>query len=283
VLMALAAPTVIAAIPPKRRGVAGGVIFTGVGLGIAASGTLVPLLIRWGLFETWIGLGGLALVLTALSWTAWPTNPTPKLGSESSGRPNRSSIGLQALYLEYALNAVGLVPHMVFLVDYVARDLGRGIHAGSLCWIIFGMGAVIGPLISGHIGDRIGFRAALRWALLIQAVAVAVVLVPSGAVLLVSSFIVGAFVPGIVAITIGRTRELIGNDPNAQTAAWGYCTTAFAIGQGVAAYAFSYIFSHVENAYPILFMFASVALVVALSIDFAANLITSARAYRGRG
>src|SRR5215831_15898686 len=89
-----------------RRGVAGGVIFTGVGLGIAASGSLVPLLIRWGLFETWIGLGGLALVLTALSWTAWPANPTPKLGSESSGRPNRSSIGLQALYLEYALNAV---------------------------------------------------------------------------------------------------------------------------------------------------------------------------------
>src|SRR4051795_6438939 len=46
VLMALAAPTVITAIPPGRRGVAGGAIFTGVGLGIAASGTLVPLLLR---------------------------------------------------------------------------------------------------------------------------------------------------------------------------------------------------------------------------------------------
>src|SRR5215469_159719 len=282
VLMALAAPTVIAAIPPKRRGVAGGVIFTGVGLGIAASGTLVPLLIRWGLFETWIGFGGLALVLTALSWTAWPANPTLNLGSDSSGRPNRSSIGLQALYLEYALNAVGLVPHMVFLVDYVARDLGRGIHAGSLCWITFGMGAVIGPLISGHIGDRIGFRATLRWALLIQAVAVAVVLIATRPILLVSSFIIGAFVPGIVAITIGRTRELIRNDPDAQTGAWGYCTTAFAIGQGAAAYAFSYIYSHVGNAYPVLFVSASMALVVALSIDFAANVITSARAYHGR-
>ena len=221
-------------------------------------------------------------MLTALSWTAWPANPTLNPGSESSKRPNRSNIGLQALYLEYALNAVGLVPHMVFLVDYVARDLGRGIHAGSLCWITFGMGAVIGPLISGHIGDRIGFRATLRWALLIQALAVAVVLVPSGAVLLVSSFIVGAFVPGIVAITIGRTRELIGNDPNAQTAAWGHCTAAFAIGQAAGAYAFSYIFSHLGNAYSVLFVSASVALVVALSIDFAVNLITSARTYHGR-
>jgi predicted MFS family arabinose efflux permease len=171
---------------------------------------------------------------------------------------------------------------MVFLVDYVARYLGRGIHAGSLCWITFGMGAVIGPLISGHIGDRIGFRATLRWALLIQAVAVAVVLIASGPILLVSSFIIGAFVPGIVAITIGRTRELIRNDPTAQAAAWGYCTTAFAIGQGAAAYAFSFIFSHVGNAYPVLFVSASIALMVALSIDFAANLITSARPYHGR-
>src|SRR5215475_7853526 len=48
VLMVLAAPTVLPHVRPERRGVAGGVIFTGVGLGIAASGTVVPLLLRWG-------------------------------------------------------------------------------------------------------------------------------------------------------------------------------------------------------------------------------------------
>src|SRR3954464_9560158 len=69
VLMALAAPTVLAAIPPGRRGIAGGAIFAGVGIGIAASGTLIPLLIRWGLVETWIGLGAIGLVLTAICWT----------------------------------------------------------------------------------------------------------------------------------------------------------------------------------------------------------------------
>lgn len=36
---------------------------------------------------------------------------------------------LLALYVAYALNATGLVPHMVFLVDFVARGLGEGIHA----------------------------------------------------------------------------------------------------------------------------------------------------------
>lgn len=277
VLMALAAPTVIAAIPAGRRGIAGGAIFTGVGLGIAASGTLVPLLIHWGLFETWTGLGAMALGLTALSWAGWPAVPSGRKPAAAPPRATASSAALWALYLEYALDAVGLVPHMVFLVDYVARSLGRGIAAGSLCWIVFGAGAVLGPLSGGYFGERVGFRAALRWAYLIQAAAVAVLLVSAaGPVLLLSSFVVGASVPGIVAVTIGRARELVHNDPARQAAAWGYCTMAFAIGQAAAAYAFSYVFAHARDAYPILFAAAAAAFVLALAIDAAAGFVRPA-------
>src|SRR5436190_24356776 len=80
---------------------------------------------------------------------------------------------LRALYLEYALNAVGLVPHMVFLVDFIARDLGQGLHEAARYWIIFGVGALVGPLAGGHLGDRIGFRTALRLAFVAQALCVA--------------------------------------------------------------------------------------------------------------
>ena len=276
VLMALAAPTAMAAIPPGRRGIAGGAIFTGVGLGIAASGTLVPLLIGWGLIETWIGLGMIALVLTAISWRGWPAASASRPPSAPIRRASASTAALRALYFEYVLNAVGLVPHMVFLVDYVARDLGRGIQAGSFCWIVFGVGAVMGPIIAGHAGDRVGFRAALRLAFLIQAAAVAVpLLTTSGTGLLLSSFIIGAFVPGIVAITLGRTRELIPDDPSQQAAVWGYCTTAFAIGQAAAGYAFSYVFSQVENPYSILFAAASAALILALVLDIVVSRMGS--------
>lgn len=268
VLMALAAPTVITAIPPGRRGVAGGAIFTGVGLGIAASGTLVPLLIGWGLVETWIGLGTITLVLTAISWTGWPTVSASGSTSSPSQLASTSTAALRALYIEYALSAVGLVPHMVFLVDYVARDLGRGIQAGSFCWIVFGVGAAIGPMVAGHAGDRVGFRAALRVAFLIQAIAVAMpLLTASDAALLLSSFVVGAFVPGIVAITLGRMRELIPDDPSRQAAVWGYCTTAFAIGQAVAGYGFSFIFATMEHTYSVLFALAGASLLIALTID----------------
>src|SRR6266851_3258344 len=71
-LLVLAAPAVLPHVPAARRGLAGGAIFTGVGLGIAASGTLVPLLLRLGLVEAWCGLGTLALVLTIIAWGGWP-------------------------------------------------------------------------------------------------------------------------------------------------------------------------------------------------------------------
>ncbi len=279
VLMALAAPVVMPAIPAARRGLAGGAIFTGVGLGIAASGTLVPLLMRWGLVETWLGLGAIALALTGIAWNGWPAaviapDPAPSSSGTRPGGPQ-----LRALYFEYALNAVGLVPHMVFLVDFIARHLGQGLHEAAWFWVIFGAGALLGPLIGGHAGDRIGFRAALRLAFIVQALCVALPLVTVSAVgLAVSSFIVGAFVPGVVAITLGLTRELVAGDQRAQAMAWGFCTTAFALGQAIAGYGFAFIFSRAENGYSVLFLLAAAALLVALAIDIAAGKIPRARA-----
>src|SRR3954462_650862 len=100
VLMALAAPVVMPIIPADRRGLAGGAIFTGVGLGIAASGTLVPALMQWGLPETWLGPGAPALALTALAWDSSPAAvpTTPAMPQEKP--PAGSAPGLRALYIE---------------------------------------------------------------------------------------------------------------------------------------------------------------------------------------
>ena len=68
-LMVLAAPNVLPHVPASRRGLAGGVIFMGVGVGVAISGTLVPLLLAQGLRETWFGLGAVSLILTLVGWS----------------------------------------------------------------------------------------------------------------------------------------------------------------------------------------------------------------------
>jgi predicted MFS family arabinose efflux permease len=272
VLMALAAPSLLPMVPAVRRGLAGGIIFTGVGLGIAASGTLVPLLLDAGLAATWCGLGAIALCLTLLTWTAWPrAGPAAAAGKlAAQALPRWHNASLAALYLEYALNAAGLVPHMVFLVDFVARGLGRGLAAGAGYWILFGVGALCGPVLAGRIADRVGFRRALRGALLIQIAMVATPSMATGtASLIASSVLIGALVPGVVPLVLGRIHELIADgDPLRRARAWSYATTAFAAGQAVGAYGLSFLYSR-TNSYPLLFGIGSAALVLALAIDLA--------------
>jgi predicted MFS family arabinose efflux permease len=275
-LMALAAPVVLPHIEPSRRGVASGAIFTGVGLGIAASGTLVPLLMHAGVAQTWFGLGAVALLLTAVSWGGWPRERLPKIHQPSAPRSPRSD--LVALYVEYGLNAIGLVPHMIFLVDFVARGLGRGLVAGAQYWVLFGIGAMLGPLASGRAADRIGFARALRFAFALQAGFVAFpVFSASPLSLSISSIVVGAMVPGVVPLVLGRVHELIPRDADQQRKAWGLCTTAFALGQAAAAYGFSFIFAHAEGAYSVLFALGAAALAAALVIDVSITRLPTRR------
>jgi predicted MFS family arabinose efflux permease len=273
VLMALAAPTVLPHVPPARRGLAGGAIFTGVGLGIAASGTLVPLLLGWGLVQTWIGLGVIALVLTLVAWPAWPAQPGAGEVARShvATPPPRPGRTLVALYGEYALNAFGLVPHMVFLVDFVARGLHAGLEAGGRYWVVFGIGAMLGPVLAGALADRIGFRRALRLAFAVQALGIGLLAVSATpGSLLVSALVIGAFVPGIVPLTLGRVHELAPADAPARTAAWSRATAAFALGQAAAGYGLSFVYARTAD-YALLFVFGAAALVLALAIDLAAG------------
>lgn len=276
-LMVLAALAVLPHVPPGRRGRVGGMIFTGVGLGIAASGTLVPVLMRFGLQETWIGFGLAASALTAAAWSGWPrpaaVSATPALAEQPRGSaPRVFGRAFTFLCVEYALNAVGLVPHMVFLVDYIARGLGKGLAVGGLYWTLFGLGAIAGPILMGAIADRAGFRRTLRLAFIVQAAAVALIAITDHAIaLIVSSVIVGIFVPGVVPLVLGRMHELV-HDVTRRQAAWSWCTTAFAIGQAGAAYGFSYLFSQMGGgAYELMFILAAAALVTAFLLDHASS------------
>lgn len=267
-LMVLAAPTVLPHIPPARRGLASGAIFMGVGLGIAASGTLVPMLLRGGLTQTWMGLGGLSLLLTFIAWRGWPQAEPVIAATRQAAQHRRPTRPLRALYIEYGLNAVALVPHMIFLVDFIARGLGKGLEVGAQYWVLFGAGAAIGPVLSGSLADRIGFRPALILAYGLQAAAIAVVALGFGGVwLALSSLIIGAFTPGIVPLVLGRVNELLIHHPALQKAAWRSATTSFAIFQAMAAYGMSFVFSLNGGDYYQLFMIAAGAAAAALLLD----------------
>jgi predicted MFS family arabinose efflux permease len=159
---------------------------------------------------------------------------------------------------------------MVFLVDFVARGLGAGIAAGAVQWVLFGMGALAGPLLAGALADRIGFGAALRLSLFVEAGAVSLALLPVPGALVLSSILVGAFVPGMVPLALGRVTELLPGDAAAQGAAWSRATIGFALGQAFGAYGFSFLFAR-GGVYGWLFGLGSAALVVASAVECAGS------------
>lgn len=285
-IMVLVASTVLPHVPARRRGLAGGAIFLGVGLGVAASGTLVPVLMQFGLRLTWIGIGLLSLLLSLLTWSFWPANgpaETPAIAARAAVPAAGAPRGLNSLFLQYALMAVALVPMMVFLVDYVARGLGWGTQTAALFWVVYGLGAIAGPMLYGALADRIGAGLTSHLALWLQALALGVMLVTQQYfVLIVAVFVVGTFPPGIVPITLGRLHQLLPGDAAAQSAAWSKATTAFALFQALAGYGYSYLFSRSGGNYHALLLTAIAALLLALLVD-GVDKVRGSRPCLGRG
>ncbi|MGX1324253.1 MFS family permease [Bradyrhizobium sp. USDA 377] len=279
IIMVLAASVILPHTSAARRGIVGGVIFAGVGLGVAASGTLVPLLLQQGLQQSWYGLGVLSAALTLASWWNWPAETKADAApSHHPAKHHHASTATRALLVQYGLNAVALVPHMVFIVDFVARGLSQGIAAGSRYWVLYGLGAIVGPLVTGHLGDRSGFGPALRAAFLIEAAAVLLPTVSTAPLsLIVSSVVVGGFTPGIVPLVLGRIHELVPHSTEQQRATWSHATTSFALFQAAAAYGFSWIYAQTGGDYLVLFGLGGGAVVLALAIDLGRALIVPRR------
>ena len=267
-IMVLVAATVLPHVPVTRRGLASGAIFLGIGLGIAGSGTIVPPLLSLGLQNTWFGLGLIALVLTAASWFGWPSAAHPATvmpSDEEFSAPTDPRVYL--LFAQYAFMAAGLVPAMVFLVDYVARGLGAGSHVGALIWVMYGIGAIIGPVSYGFLADKLGARLSIRLVLVVQALAVGLLSISSSfTALALLAVILGSFPPGIVPLALARVHELIPHH-HPQQIAWSRATVSFATFQAIAGFAYSALFNASGGHHGLLFIIAAGAIVVALLLE----------------
>ncbi|WP_166225433.1 YbfB/YjiJ family MFS transporter [Pseudomonas atagonensis] len=266
-IMVLVAATVLPHVPASRRGLASGAIFLGIGLGIAGSGTIVPPLLSLGLQATWLGLGALSLLLTALSWFGWPEDLPQALASHEVSTRQSTPPGVYLLFTQYAFMAAGLVPAMVFLVDYVARGLGAGAHVGALVWVMYGLGAIVGPVSYGFLADRLGARSSIRLVLVVQAITLGLLAVShSFLALAMLAVILGSFPPGIVPLALARVHELV-PDHHRQQIAWSRATVSFATFQALAGFAYSALFNATGGHHALLFVIAAGAILLALLLE----------------
>ncbi|MGS0546505.1 YbfB/YjiJ family MFS transporter [Pseudomonas parakoreensis] len=165
---------------------------------------------------------------------------------------------------------------MVFLVDYVARGLGAGAQIGALVWVMYGLGAIVGPVSYGFLADRLGARMGIRLVLLVQAIALGLLAVSkSFMALAVLAVIIGSFPPGIVPLALARVHELV-PDHHRQQIAWSRATVSFATFQALAGFAYSALFNATGGHHAMLFVIAAGAIGVAILLEHALKWLHSA-------
>jgi predicted MFS family arabinose efflux permease len=241
VLIVLVGPAILALTPAARWGAITGMVFTGVGAGVAATGTVVPLLAGMGASVAWLGLAATVLPLAAMVHVFWREPPEAEVSPPSGDPPTRMNLPTILLCLSYATLAVGIAPHSVFWVDYLARELDLGIAVGGVHWTVIGLLAAATPAIMGRIADRFGFGRALVAAMTVSTIAVLLpVAVRAPELQILSSVLFGLTMPSTVALFAGRTGEIGGR--HGQRRLWWLMTLYFGLVQAVAFYGLSVLF-----------------------------------------
>jgi predicted MFS family arabinose efflux permease len=269
--MVLVAATILPHVPPARRGIVSGGVFLGIGVGMVASGTVVPLLLSHGIQAAWLGLATLCGALTVLSWRSWPEicRTCPKLPPAPLPplEPTARRL-IHWMYLQFSLMALSLVPTMLFLADYVARDLKLGTATSSWCWMACGLGAVIGPPLNGYVADKVGGRTAIRLAFLEQTIALA--LFSRAASLIAAlglSVVIGTFVSGSVPLILAWLRQALPNSVDRQNVVWARSTYFFASAQVLGGYVSSAALRATDGNHRPLFLGAACLLATAWAFN----------------
>ncbi|MFL6708781.1 MAG: YbfB/YjiJ family MFS transporter [Massilia sp.] len=264
ILMVQAPVLILPATAVARRGRVGGIIFSGVGLGIVAAATVVPLLLAQGLAATWLTLGAICSLMTAASWRFWgsaaasPVPAAPRRWRDLKMPRLRLPLSIALLLLAYTLNAIGYLPHTLFWADFIHSELRRPLAQAGFFWACFGAGAACGPYLTGVVADRFGLGPTLLAGFTLKALGVALPLFASGdAALVASSVLVGFFSPGIVGAASSYALEIGGAGEHRRN--WTVMNVGFSLAQAGGA-ALMVALMAGRASYCLLFVAASVAL-----------------------
>lgn len=206
-----------------------GALYGGIGLGIALSGSMVPLFESVGGWRfTWFGMGALAGLLT-LSGVLLARKKGAALEisvGEATHGPGANSYRLLAA--AYFCEGLGYIVSATFIVTMIARMPGLESFA-PYCWVAVGLAAAPSTLFWQQVGRRIGVRPALILAYTVQALGIlisirATTVLEAG--LAAVSF--GGTFLGIVTLVMTEGNRRAGHDGR-RTAA--VLTVCFSIGQ----------------------------------------------------
>jgi predicted MFS family arabinose efflux permease len=204
-----------------------GALYGGIGLGIAATGTIAPMLDSLGGWRAaWAGMGALGALLSAMGLAlAHKRNPAVEAALPDTAVPSEPGAlrPLRLLAAAYFLEGLGYVVSVTFIVAMVARTPGLEAFA-PWSWVAVGLAAAPSTVAWQWAGRRIGAKRAL---LLAYAVQCAGILAGIGAdtvpMVLLSAVFFGGTMLGIVTLAMGEGSRRAGRDARRAAAVMTAC------------------------------------------------------------
>ena len=234
----------LAHVPDAWKKVSNGILFSGAGTLVMVISLCLPIFLAYGVPEGWLFEAGVAVAAAIIAWplTGSASQPAEQSSPALPALESNRRRPLTLIAVAYFLAAVGIIPHTLFLSDYLHRDLGTSMAEASQLFALVGAGSLVGAAMSGVLARWWGTLAALLANYVIGAAAVAMILL-SGSVALVSAsaVLIGFFLMQCVALTSVRTSEIAG--PERHPRWWGILTLGFGLGLAAGSYGFSGLLS----------------------------------------
>lgn len=215
----------------RRRGLAHqiGVLYSGVGLGIALTGLLIPVLDHyWNWSGAWIGAGVAAALLAGAGILLGRRQGALTLTTADTLPINSKRTCVYPLALAYFFEGLGYVVSATFIVALIAATPGL-LHLAPWSWVAVGLAAAPSTLVWPWLARHSSARTALLAAYTLQAGGILVSVFSTSVIgLLFAAASFGGTFMGIVAITLAEGQRRMPADSRWIAA---FLTAAFGIGQ----------------------------------------------------
>ncbi|MFQ5342894.1 MAG: YbfB/YjiJ family MFS transporter [Anaerolineae bacterium] len=238
----------------RLRGMAAGIAVGGSGIGLMATGWLVPRIMasspESGWRISWYVLGGIVVLFGVAGWLILRDRPAAMglraIGDDGpvqagSSDPEPEHPPLRKMYTSPLLIQLGLIYaafgfsyiiYATFFAAYLTEERGlSGSQAGAM-WSLVGVLAIFCGFVWGALSDRIGRRAGLALVFALEGVAILLLALWTAPVgYTVSAFLFGFSAFAIPAIMAAACGDFVG--PRMAPAALGAITLVFGIGQSI--------------------------------------------------
>ncbi|MEX3932828.1 YbfB/YjiJ family MFS transporter [Paraburkholderia phymatum] len=262
----------------------GGVIYTGPGVGIAATGLLVSAAGAhgahgahgaYGASAGWIGFGLVSAVLTALVWRTFASTPTMTAASRNArdaAQRTRAQTHLARLHradafwliVLYGVPGFGYIITATFLPVIARAALPAGSPWPDLFWPMFGGALVVGALAGARLPGHWDNRTLLAGCYVLQALGiVAGIASPTAGGFAIGSALIGLPFTAITLFAMREARRLHGDDA---AGLMGYATAAYGLGQIAGPLVAAPIAAHTGSFTPALLLAAGALLAGAVGL-----------------